>query len=222
MSDFPQLSLNSLLYVPQPEDSQSALDYFAHVLEQRDKMCQTALNSAKQIFTEAQAISRRPALVQLGSPATDVPPLPLTRQALLQHLNPAFVQCLYEVRLVSPFRFRLIKRRQFSLAVKITPVSEEVGDISGCHMALKLFYASSPATELANTRRGARLLWGDTVIAASAEGQAEFKSLCFTDVTSCFPLGRLYLVIHVLERADIKALVVEGVRVKSRKKALTG
>lgn len=222
MSDFPHLSLNSLLYVPQPDDSQNALDYFAHVLEQRDKMCQTALNSARQILTEAQAIGRRPTLVQLGSPPVDMPPLPLTRQALLQHLNPASVQSMYEVRLVSPFRFRLIKRRQFSLAVKITPLAEEVGDLSGCRLALKLFYASSPATELVNTRRGARLLWGDTLIVSSADGQGEFKSLCFTDVTSCFPLGRLYLVIHVPDRADIKSLVVEGVRVKSRKKALTG
>jgi len=222
MSDFPHLSLNSLLYVPQPDNSQSALDYFAHVLEQRDKMCQTALNSARQILTEAQAIGRRPALAQSGSPSVDVPPLPLSRQALLQYLNPASVQCTYEVRLVSPFRFRLIKRRQFSLTAKITSLSEEVGNLSGCHMALKLFYASSPATELVNTRRGARLLWGDTLIAVSEDGQGEFKSLCFTDVTSCFPLGRLYLVIHVPERADIKALVVEGVRVKSRKKALTG
>lgn len=221
MSDFPRLNLNSLLYVPQPDESHSALDYFTHVLEQRDKMCQAAQNTVKQILAEAQAIGRSPALVQLGSISPDVPPLPLTRQALLQHLNPASVQCTYEVRLVSNFRFRLIKRRQFSLAVKITPIAEETREVVGCHLALKLFYASSPPTELVNTRRGARLLWGDTLIAASEDGQGEFKSLCFTDVTSCFPLGRLYLVIHVPERADIKALVVEGVRVKSRKKALT-
>lgn len=221
MSDFPHLTLNSLLYLPQPDESISALDYFTHVLEQRDKMCQTAQNTVKQILTEAQAIGRRPALAQLGSISADVPPLPLTRQALLQHLNPASVQCTYEVRLISNFRFRLIKRRQFSLSVKITPITEEMRGVSGCHLALKLFYASSPPTELVNTRRGARLLWGDTLISASEEGQGEFKSLCFTDVTSCFPLGRLYLVIYVPERADIKALVVEGVRVKSRKKALT-
>ena len=221
MSDFPRLNLNSLLYVPQPDESNSALDYFTHVLEQRDKMCQAAQNTVKQILAEAQAIGRRPALTQLGSISADVPPLPLTRQALLQYLNPASVQCSYEVRLVSNFRFRLIKRRQFSLAVKITPIAEEAREVAGCHLALKLFYASSPPTELVNTRRGARLLWGDTLIAASEEGKGEFKSLCFTDVTSCFPLGRLYLVIHVPERADIKALVVEGVRVKSRKKALT-
>lgn len=220
MSEFPRLGLSSLLYVPQPQDSQSALDYFAHVLEQRDRMCQTALNSAKQIFAEMQSTTRRPVALQLGNSVSDLPPLPLTRQSLLQHLNPDSLACLHEIRLISSFKFRLIKRRQFSLQVKITSVTESEEEYKDCFMSLKLYFASSPATELVTTRRGARLLWGDTLVPVTSSGQGEFKSLCFTDVTSCFPLGRLYLVIHVPGRADIKPLIIEGVRVKSRKKAL--
>lgn len=227
MSGFPSFDFSSLLYVPQPAVSTTPIEYFANVLEQRDRMCQSVLNATKQVYTEAQAIGRNPAASQLYLQASDVSPLPLTRQALLAHMNPATSVFNYEVRLLSSFRFRLIKRRQFayvlpSLNVKLTPLTDHPDPVAeGTQLALKLFYASSPAVELVTTRRGARLLWGDTTVEMEEEMTATFKSLCFTDVTSCFPLGRLYLVIHCPQRSDIKPLIVEGVRVKSRKKVLT-
>lgn len=95
---------------------------------------------------------------------------------------------------------------------------EALGDLE---FEVQLFKSTYPHERVQWTRRSkcyleASILWGNTAILKS--GELVFDRLAFTDGTTAFPLGRLDLAVVCLTSDLIQPFVLNGVRVKSRRK----
>ena len=110
-------------------------------------------------------------------------------------------------------------KRQFEVTFKI--VSKNGADASAvfplcCVLSVRKMDAEN--TEITEARSGKPFLRGQLVQVFAQGPVMTFHNLVFTDISSLFPHGRVNLSVQCVNQQRFKQLLVEGVRVKARKK----
>ena len=78
----------------------------------------------------------------------------------------------------------------------------------------RMFKATYPEEELHNDTHC--ILAGATCVSVDPGNRLLFQDLSFTEVTSNFDPSWIYLTVESVNQRDIRPLVIEGIRVKSR------
>lgn len=110
-------------------------------------------------------------------------------------------------------------KRSFELTFKIVSKNGENASVLFplcCVLSVRKMEAES--TEITKARSGKPFLRGQLTQVFPQGPLMTFHSLTFTDISSLFPHGRVNLVVQCFNRERVKQLLVEGVRVKARKK----
>lgn len=80
------------------------------------------------------------------------------------------------------------------------------------------FSVAKPATPIVDTRSGSPLLVGCCTVQVTDLAKIYFRDLKFTDVSKYFAMGHVSLVVYCPDRSDIQPLLLEGIKIKARKR----
>lgn len=113
----------------------------------------------------------------------------------------------------------LYVKRRFEVAFRAVPrrmTSAVVPFPLYCHITI---HKMTPENEeVPYTRKGEQMLCGELTRVFETDGELRMVGLAFYDITGHLPQGRVRLVVSCVNVATIQPLVIDGVRVKARKR----
>lgn len=129
------------------------------------------------------------------------------------------VETQFALQLVSFPTTPLYVKRKFDITFRLTaPASQSVSFDHSLYCALTVQKMTPNAEEVTKTRSGKPILRGQLVRGFAPKEPLSFQGLVFLDISGPFPQGRVNLLIRCVNFDCIRPLLIEGVRIKARKK----
>lgn len=147
----------------------------------------------------------------------------LQLQVLATHRLPITLVSPLEARwafqLISFPTTPLYVKRKFDISFRLICASSQPVDFQQpLYCALTIHTMNSSADKITQTRTGKPILRGQLTRGFNPRENLLFPGLVFLDISGPFPQGRVNLLIRCVNCENIRPLVIEGVRVKARKK----
>jgi len=135
-------------------------------------------------------------------------------------LSPPLQAC-WAFQLVSFPTIPLYIKRKFDIQFRLIEASSQPVDFQQpLYCMLAILTMSSNAEEVTQTRSGKPILRGQLTRGFKPKENLRYQGLVFWDISGPFPQGRVNLWIRCVNCEAIRPLMIEGVRVKARKKTL--
>ena len=118
----------------------------------------------------------------------------------------------------------LYVKRKFHITFRVINKNGDVVDFDQpLYCALSVLKVTADCEEVTETRTGIfysgkPILRGQVAKGFRPQESMSFQGLVFLDISGPFPQGRFNLLVRCINFQDIKPLLIEGIRVKARKK----
>lgn len=171
------------------------------------------VNTMKRAFKSEEVEERKePVAVQsLVEPCSDF----FSVKTLLDEKYGEGKEFDYALKLFSDFRLPLFKGQEFSLVLRITDKTGAVRRFDfSLFCSVRVYKATKPLEDVTSE---AALLEGTTGREVPGSADIEFTNLMFNEITANISPGWVFLYVSVDTMDSVRPLILENVRVKSRK-----